>query len=380
MAQISHGVTLFLKTDGTLWGMYRDLWSDMDTRDASADKFFLLMTKVKSIEPGGWIALRQNGEVWQWYDEGKTSLPSRLLPKPLLRATGVKNYTGTYVGTNDEEGYFITEDDNLWSLHPLAMWEGSCVMERNGPPQRLLKNVRSIVSSGGINYAVTHDNRLWVWGNNNEGYRGNDSNYGSLVPKGKNTCKPFVARNNVRQVFVDTEQIVIQSTDGRLRRRGWNEKNYSMPETKPFLPFTERTLPISNASYVKCSGGNGFFYLTDKHELRAYLYNDYYYTPEYCGPQFDKADMRPADARGFDVPFFEDVADFYMGDGIILKRDGTVLACGFEWDRKMKITTFDYYNKGYQSLVLPPTPENPVGLLDPAIEKILGARQEENAP
>jgi hypothetical protein len=239
-----------------------------------------------------------------------------------------------------------------------------------------LKNVRSIVSYWGINYAVTHDNRLWVWGNNHEELKGNSSNYGSLVPKGKNTCKPFVARKNVRQVFVNTEQIVIQSIDGRMRRRGWNEKNYSMPETEPFLPFTERALPISNASYLECRR-NGFFYLTDKYQLRAYLYNDY--TPDPCGPQYDKADARPADAWGFDVPFFEDVADFSMINGIILKRDGTLLACGFNWDRTMKIKTFDYYKKGYQTLELPPTPENPIGLLDPAIEEILGERQAEEA-
>ncbi|MDR3175958.1 MAG: hypothetical protein LBU06_05450 [Desulfovibrio sp.] len=76
----------------------------------------------------------------------------------------------------------------------------------------------------------------------------------------------------------------------------------------------------------------------------------------------------------------EAVAQIYRGGTLFLKTDGTVLACGFEWDREMKIKTFDYYNKGYQPLVLPPPPENPVGLLDPAIEKILGARQEENAP
>jgi hypothetical protein len=373
VAQIARGGTLFLKADGTLWGMYSDLWPDLDTRDASADKFFLLMTNVKSIEPGGRIALLQNGAVWQWYD-GSTGLPSKLLPTPLLRATGVKHYAGSGGGgTNGEKGYFITEDDTLWSLHPLEMREGYCVMEQDGPPQRLLKNVRSIVLSySDIKYAVTHDNRLWVWGNNHEELKGNSSNYGSLVPQGKNTCKPFVARQNVRQVFVNTEQIVIQSTDGRMRRRGWNEKNYSMSETELFLPFTERAMPISNASYLECRH-NGFFYLTDKHELRAYLYNDY--TPTPCGPQFDRTDARPADARGLDVPFFEDVTDFSAVGGAIstiLKRDGTVLACGFNWDRAMKIKTFDYYSKGYQPLELPPTPENPVGLLDPAIEKILG--------
>jgi hypothetical protein len=102
----------------------------MDTRDASADKFFLLMTKVKSIEPGGQIAMQQNGKVWQWY-YGETGLPSKLLPKPLLRAAGVKNYIGNgYSATNDEEGYFITKDDSLWSLHPLKMRESECVMEK----------------------------------------------------------------------------------------------------------------------------------------------------------------------------------------------------------------------------------------------------------
>jgi hypothetical protein len=138
-----------------------------------------------------------------------------------------------------------------------------------------LKNVRSIVLSYSDNkYAVTHDNRLWVCGNNHEELAGNSSNYGTLVPKGKNTCKPFVARKNVRQVFIDGTQIVIQSTDGRMRRRGFNEKNYNMPEPAIYLPFTERTLPISDASYLECRG-DGFFYITDKHELRAYLYNDY---------------------------------------------------------------------------------------------------------
>jgi alpha-tubulin suppressor-like RCC1 family protein len=133
-------------------------------------------------------ALRADGTVWSWGDDGNGALgtggvspfPSR--PQQVSGLTGV-----TAIAAGGSTGYALRGDGTVWAWgwnHQGQLGTGSTAADSNVPVRVSgLTDVVEIAAGGNNAFAITSDGALWAWGVNHYGTLGNGTTGGlSRVP------------------------------------------------------------------------------------------------------------------------------------------------------------------------------------------------------
>jgi alpha-tubulin suppressor-like RCC1 family protein len=179
--------SLFLKSDGSLWGMGDNQYGmlgitntvSLTNRPVQA---VIFSNDVTAISAGGsfTLFLRRDGSLWGMGDNDYGQINSTVFHStnaPQLITNGVTAFAAGYNST-----YFIRTNGSLWSMGYNYFGElGDGNYNNTNQPQEIASNGVTAVSAG-FEHALflKSDGSLWAMGNNEEGQLGDDSNKGSV--------------------------------------------------------------------------------------------------------------------------------------------------------------------------------------------------------
>lgn len=210
--KVSAGIFSFgIKSDGTLWS-----WGGLNGTNANGSYFPIQVgtdtwMDIRSTYLHA-IGLKTNGTIWAW---GRNTSGELGRGNNLNNAT---NYLATQIGTatnwkaisaGTNHSMAIKTNGTLWSWgeNVFGQYGNGSTISSFVPDQiGTLTNWRSITlglafSTG---FKVAND-RLWVWGQDNQDALGNGTNGDSLIPVGIGTC-----------TTLGDENLIISNTDFKI--------------------------------------------------------------------------------------------------------------------------------------------------------------------
>jgi len=139
------------------------------------------LTDVVAIAAGGdsGYALRGNGTVWAWGDDGFGELGNdvvRLDEDKPVRVNGLSHVVA--IGAGSCSGYAILSDGTVWAWGrgDLGQLGDGNTAEHSLPVQvKGLTGVAEVVGGGDMAFALERDGALWAWGANAYGQLGDGS-------------------------------------------------------------------------------------------------------------------------------------------------------------------------------------------------------------
>jgi hypothetical protein len=194
-AKVVAGISSFgIKTDGTLWS-----WGGLNGVNSNGSYFPVQVgtdtwTDISSTYLHA-LGLKTNGSIWAWGNNDSGCLGRG-------NASNVpSNYTATQIGTatnwkaiaaGANHSMAVKTNGTLWSWgeNDFGQYGNGTVISSFVPDQiGTLTNWRSITLglSFSTGFKVAND-RLWVWGRDNQDALGNGTSGDSLIPIGSGTC------------------------------------------------------------------------------------------------------------------------------------------------------------------------------------------------
>jgi len=134
------------------------------------------------------LALKTNGSLWGWGDNGEGELGS-IYPKifqPILLDTNGTNITiWDDMSAGGNHSVALGNDGSIWSWGKNASGElgdGTFEQSRTAKQEALNANWRALSAGYDHTVAIENNGTLWGWGNNSFGQLGNDSTINQNVP------------------------------------------------------------------------------------------------------------------------------------------------------------------------------------------------------
>ena len=171
-----------LRTDGTVWA-----WGDNGTGELGLGLRSAWHTAVAAPLPGltdvtaiaaganNGYALRGDGTVWAWGANWNGRLGNGAVsndPSPPVQVTGLTGVVA--IGAGLDAGYAVRADGTLWAWG--GNWNGQLGNGTTGnspTPVQILTGVTAVAGGDGATYALRTDGTVWAWGRGEAGQLGN---------------------------------------------------------------------------------------------------------------------------------------------------------------------------------------------------------------
>jgi alpha-tubulin suppressor-like RCC1 family protein len=184
-----------LKSDGTLWGW--GILNGMSSTSVSVPTQIGTATNWKDMSSTyrHAVAIKTDGTIWAWGNNGNGELGNGNNLSPST------NYTITQIGTSNNWKFIaaganytmgIKNNGTLWAWgeNTFGQYGNNTVVDSYIPIQ-----VGTLTNWRSINLGIVHtsgfkitDDRLWIWGDDNQDVLGNGTNSNSLIPFTIGTC------------------------------------------------------------------------------------------------------------------------------------------------------------------------------------------------
>jgi len=271
VSQVAAGfrLSLFVKTDGTLWAMGRNNFGQLgDGTTTGRSTPVQVATDVSQVAAGGSLHslfVKTDGTLWAmgWNFAGQ-----------LGDGTTTDRHTPVQVATDVSQvaagfghSLFVKTDGTLWAMgdNPLGGLGDGTTTDRSTPVQ-VATDVSQVAAGGGHSLFVKTDGTLWAMGNNGSGQLGDGT-----ITVGP-TPVPVQVATDVSQVAAGDVHSLFVKTDGTLWAMGDNGTGNLGDGTT-----TERHTPVqvaTDASQVAAGSLHSLFVKTDG-TLWAMGHNDH---------------------------------------------------------------------------------------------------------
>lgn len=183
--------SIALKADGTVWAWGLNTAGEMGNGTESAAQSTPIrvsgLDHVIAISAGNYhnLALKENGTVWAWGDNGQGRLgdgttTKRIVPVQVQGLTGM-----TAVSAGGFHSVALKDDGTVWAWghNNLGQVGDGTKTQRNAPVQLPgLADVVQVAAGAFHSGALRKDGSFWGWGFNDYGQLGNGTVTDSLVP------------------------------------------------------------------------------------------------------------------------------------------------------------------------------------------------------
>jgi alpha-tubulin suppressor-like RCC1 family protein len=270
--QVSSGYnhTLAVKTDGTLWAWGSNAYGaigdntigNRSTPRQISTSAGIGINSWKQVSGGRFhsAAIRNDGTLWVWGDNGATQIGDnqgtflvgrRSVPRQIsiaaLPPSGLSGWVQVSAG-----GYHTTairNDGTLWAwgLNADGQLGDNTTQPKSTPRQISIADAGGLtgwaqVSAGGFHTAaIRTDGTLWVWGDNSIGQIGDNTNIDRLTPR--QISVGITGLNNWRQVSTGNQHTIAINYSGGLwvwgaGASGQIGDNTNIPKSVPTREFT----------------------------------------------------------------------------------------------------------------------------------------------
>lgn len=188
-----HDFSLALKSDGTVWAWGRgNLRGQLGTGYFDGSHVPVQTTNLSGVTQirafASWaLALKSDGTVWAWGDNGKGQLGDgttahRATPGRVLNISNV-----VAIDAGESQGGAVTSEGSLWvwgSNSGGQLGNGTTTTSAITTPIQVtgLAGVTQIAVGGEFMIAMTSDGSVWAWGKNETGQLGDGTTTDALTP------------------------------------------------------------------------------------------------------------------------------------------------------------------------------------------------------
>ncbi|HWY76308.1 MAG TPA: chromosome condensation regulator [Verrucomicrobiae bacterium] len=221
--------TLFLKSDGSLWAMGANEYGQLGDGTEGSTPYYgtnvpeqIVASNVTAIAAGYWHSLfiKRDGSLWGmgWNGDGELgdgTYNNTPFPEQLV-ASNV-----TAVAAGSAQTLFIKSDGSLWATGwnqygqlGDGTYGGVYPYETNIPEQVVSSNVAAIVAGDWHSLFLKQDGSLWAMGSNDYGQLGDDTN--------NKTNRPEQIVTDGVTAIAGFDQSLFLRSDGSLWGMGYN--------------------------------------------------------------------------------------------------------------------------------------------------------------
>lgn len=252
--QVSSGFTYTaaIKTDGTLWTWGRNLWGNLGNNDGSQAtqsspvQTVAQGTNWKLVACGGYqtAAIKTDGTLWMWGSNNFGELGNNSgvahRSSPIQTISGGTNWK--FVACGNYTTSAIKTDGTLWTWgwNQFGQLGDNTTTNRSSPVQTISQgtNWKSLGASYVYVSAIKTDGRLWLWGNNEQGFLGDNSTTHRSSP-----VQTVSTGTNWKQLAGFGRVIAAIKTDGTLWGWGHNTQGSLGDNTT-----THRSSPVQTVT------------------------------------------------------------------------------------------------------------------------------------
>ncbi|CAK0780287.1 exported hypothetical protein [Gammaproteobacteria bacterium] len=316
--------TVALKTDGTVWAWGSGQLGDGTANGSSIPILVKNLTKVAAISAGGYhtVALKTDGTVWawgaNWYgqlgDDNGGPYVGSLIP------VSVKNLTNvSMISAGGAHSVALKTDGTVWTWGDNGHGQlgvGTSIAFSIPISMKNFSNVAAIAAGGWYTVALKTDGTVWAWGNNGNGRFCDGTRTGSSVPILLNQF------NNVTAIAASQDPIVgyivALRTDGTVLTINTCDVNTAVSSSL--------AVQVKNLTNVSAIAAGWAHTLALKTDGTVWAWGDNWYGQLGDGTTTNSSFPVP-------VKNLANVAAISAGfsHSVALKTDGTVWAWGANW-------------------------------------------------
>ena len=347
--------SLFLKSDGSLWGMGLNAWGQLGNGTLNNTNLpeQIVSDCVTSIAAGYThsLLLKSDGSLWAMGQNNVGQLGDGTHSTSYVPECIVTNSV-TAIAAGFTHSLFLKSDGSLWAMGNNSDGElgdgttDSGNYNTNRPELIVCSNVTAIATGAYYSLFLKSDGSLWAMGNNDYGQLGNDT-YATnnvlgqthIYPLGTNQPEEIVA-SNVMAIAAGGYHSLFRKSDGSLWAMG-NDGNGQLGDGTYNSTNRPEQILASNVTAIAAGGYHSLFLKSDG-SLWAMGYN---YTGTLGDGTYERTN-RPEQIVASGVTAIAGG----QWHNLFLKTDGSLWTMGDNVDGELGDDTFNNTNRPEQIL------------------------------
>jgi alpha-tubulin suppressor-like RCC1 family protein len=248
--------SLFLKSDGSLWAMGDNQDGELGDNTTDSGNYNtnrperIVASGVTAVAAGQYFSLflKSNGSLWgmglnQYGQLGNGTYNTATSPVQILAGNVTAIAAGWY------HSLFLKSDGSLWAMgfnHYGQLGDGT-YNNTNAPEMIVASNVTAIAGGYWHSLFLKNDGSLWAMGENGNGQLGDGTGYNTNRPE-------MILSSNVTAIAAGYEHSLFLKSDGSLWAMGFNyygqlgDGTFSF--TRPYGAFAPEQILSSNVTAI----------------------------------------------------------------------------------------------------------------------------------